>query len=183
MRREFDECRKLLYDSTLNALKESSAFFASIERTAREELPVTGISLDLYPWHGALTLSLRLSSDFESRYDIGDWKHHDFLSAWETKCFDEAGKWLERFYQAGGSDEYQVRAHLIFLAGAEALLDPNVAKQLQALGVNAPIKSDRIQSHSFEYIVLDSDATVKANYCELVIANRVTHRMLNERTF
>jgi hypothetical protein len=182
MKHDFAECRRVLFDATLKALRESSTFINSIERTPRGDLPVTGISLDLYPWHGAMTLSLRLSSDFPlggHRYDIGDWKHHDFPRAWETTFFQEAGRFLQRFYQAGGQDEFQVRAHLIFLAGAEALLDPRVAQELQSLGIDAPIKTDHFLSHYFEYIVFDGDATVKANYCEIVMANRVTNRFLD----
>jgi hypothetical protein len=181
MKNDFIECQYVLFDATSNVLRESSPYINSIERTARGDLPVTGLSLDLYPWHGAITLSLRLSSDFplgENRYEIGDWKYHDFPSAWKTTCFQEAGHFLQRFYRAGGQDEFQARAHLVFLAGAEVLLDPRIAEQLQSLGIDAPIKTEYFISHYFEYIVLDSDETVKANYCEIVMANRVTNLLL-----
>jgi hypothetical protein len=65
-------------------------------------------------------------------------------------------------------------AHLIFLAGAEALLDPRVAQLLVELGINAPTYRDSFPSPLFEYMVFDFDKTVSANYCEIVLANRVT---------
>ena len=42
------------------------------------------------------------------------------------------------------------------------------------LGINAPTYVDSFASRVFEYMVFDFDGTVKANYCELVMANRVT---------
>jgi isopentenyldiphosphate isomerase len=64
------------------------------------------------------------------------------------------------------------------MAGAEALLHPNVARLLNEFGIDAPELTDTFVSSPFEYIVTDSDETVKSNYCDIVLANRVIQRLL-----
>jgi len=179
MKLEFQECRRVLLDATLKALRESADRINAIERTGRGDLPVTGFSLDLFPWFGDMTLSIRISSDWpcgRHAYDIGDWKHHDFLKSWGTDRFKDAGKFIQAFYQAGPQPERRDRAHLVFLAGAEALLDPRVAAQLQLLGIDAPVVEDRFGGDW--YIVVDEDGSIRANYCEIVLANRITNRLI-----
>ena len=57
-----------------------------------------------------------------------------------------------------------------------ALLDLRVANRLGEIGVNAPVYGDEFLRGGFEYMVFDPDETVRVNYCELVLANRVTAR-------
>jgi hypothetical protein len=184
MRWEFERCQKLLFEAVTRGLQEAADYIRSIERTGRGDSPVTGLSLDMFPWFSNLTLSLRVFDDCAGdrasyRYNAADWKHFDFPRAWETRTFAEAGKLINDFYLADGSYSRE-RAHLIFLAGAEALLDPRVANQLKLLGIDAPTVSDDFLPHFFEYMVVDSDATIAANYCEIVAANRVTARLLGK---
>src|SRR5262249_17140599 len=73
-------------------------------------------------------------------------------------------------------------AHMIFLAGAEALLDPSVAEALKELGIDAPVCRDDFMPRYFEYMVFDFDGTYPGNYCELVMANRVTARWMPRLT-
>jgi hypothetical protein len=65
---------------------------------------------------------------------------------------------------------------MIFLAGAEALLDPQVATAFSELGISAPVCGDAFMPRPFEYMVFDFDGTVPGNYCDLVLANRVASR-------
>jgi hypothetical protein len=76
-----------------------------------------------------------------------------------------------------------LHSHIIFLAGAEALLDPKVAELLRCFNIDAPTLQDRFISSSFQYIVVDPDQTLKSNYCDLVLANRVTKRLLEGQGF
>src|SRR5436309_15189966 len=163
MRQELDQCGLLLFTGALEALIDSAEALGSIERDARGEIPVTGISLDIFPWHAAVSMSMRLRSDSLAghRHDIGDWEYNDLSIWWTHNHFEEAGEYVRRFYEGGG-DECRERAHLIFLAGAEALLDPRIGEQLQSFGIDAPIQTDHFgPDHVFEYIVFDGDGTVR----------------------
>jgi hypothetical protein len=83
-------------------------------------------------------------------------------------------------YQAaiGEPSQSQEIAHLTFLAAADALLDESVALRLQSVGVMAPVITDKLRSNYFKYVVLDEDGVIKANYCDIICANRVTRRLL-----
>jgi hypothetical protein len=91
----------------------------------------------------------------------------------------EAGQLIQELYVSAGEQHYREMAHLVFLAGAEALLDRRIGEQLRKLGVNAPIVTDGFSHHRF-YMVFDPDESIRANYCEIVVANRITARLLRE---
>ena len=176
----FDEARAVLLKGVLEALKDREAAIRAIERTAGGELPVTSVSLDLSPWHeGGVGISLRVSSDPPddySRYSSVEWDHFDFASANNCPALATVAEYVRRLYQA--AEDGPDCAHLIFLAGAEALLDHGVARFFRSLGVDAPTVGDRFVGHWFDYVVTDPDGSVVNNYCDIVLANRVTRRLL-----
>src|SRR5262249_9929969 len=144
-------------------------------------LPITGVALDLAPWHAGVGLALRLSSDTTDslrRYRSVEWKHFNFFSKENCEALIPVGAYIQKAYRSTGKRGCLDRAHLIFLAGADALLDRKVALFFQRLGVNAPVVKERLGRHSFEYIVIDPDGTIGANYCDLILAMRVTKRLL-----
>lgn len=180
---ELEGCREAILDAILDSLGERADYISSIERTANGRIPVTGIALELMPWHGGLGLSLRLSSDFplgKSRYDSADWPHFDFTDGCVSPSIRAAITLVERIYSLGklsGNDRCDF-AHLTFLAGAEALLHPRVASALNEFGIDAPTLTDSFVTSPFQYIVTDVDETIKSNYCDIVLANRVVKRLL-----
>jgi hypothetical protein len=149
-----------------------------IAHIAKEE-QVTGISLDLVPWHRALGLSLRQLSEYkpEERYCNVEWAYFDVISHRKCRKLQQAADFVYEAYVSENSNELAVEmAHMIFLAGAEALLDAKVAMALTKLGIDAPICGDCFMQRPFEYMVFEFDGYFPGNYCDLVLANRVTAR-------
>lgn len=180
---EVDACQGAILNAILDLLHEREDYINSIERTARGELPITGIALELFPWHQGLGLSLRLSSDFplgDRRYDSADWPHFDFTEGCSTASTEVAINLVTQLYERGKTPPLTLRetAHLAFLAGAEALLNPQVARLLNELEIRAPEITDTFVSSPFQYILTDVDQTIKSNYCDIVLSGRVAKRLL-----
>jgi hypothetical protein len=165
----------------LAALDVKAAEIRGIERTAIGTSPINGLSLDMAPWQGGVGLSMRLVDEMygEGRRDIAAWKYFDFVSNDNCPGLQPAAEFIKAAYESEGEAYYREMAHLIFLAAADALLDATVTARLTDLGLNAPVVgSDFGHHHLFEYMVFDPDATIEANYCEIVLANRVTARFI-----
>lgn len=177
-----EKCKTAINTAIVDALNDCSDYIGQIERTGSGDLPVTGIALELFPWHTSLGLSLRTNNDFpagESRYDSADWEHFDFANGCDLPSIDNAIKLVSELYEMGRGDALKLTetAHLAFVAGAEALLQPSVCDTLNKLEIRAPKLSESFVSSPFQYIVMDGDETVKSNYCDIVLANRVTQRL------
>ncbi|MCE9545891.1 MAG: hypothetical protein K8T25_10290 [Planctomycetia bacterium] len=132
-----------------------------------------------------VALSFRLNTDHEAnseyRYSIADWKHYALLA--NEKAFNQAREYASRVYAAASSPgRARENAHLIYHAAAEALLNPRVARRLVALDIYAPTygKPD-FPAGTFEYVVVDEDKAFRANYCDIVLAQRLTQRLLEKR--
>ncbi|TWT92606.1 hypothetical protein [Neorhodopirellula pilleata] len=135
LKQQCEACRDGIFAAIIDVLHERSEYITSIERTARGELPITGIALELSPWHGGLGLSLRLSTDFplgDFRYDSADWPHFDFTHGCASPSIDQAISIVTEIYNQGKEPGNDLRemAHLTFMAGAEAILNPSVARLL-----------------------------------------------------
>lgn len=187
LRQQCEMCREAILTAIIDSLRERADYISSIDRTVRGQIPVSGIALELSPWHGGLGLSLRLTSDFplgESRYDSADWPHFDFTNGYQSPTIDAAVSLVTQIYNRGKEPGNDLRdmAHLTFMAGAEALLHPKVSHLLNEFGIEAPAISDRFVTSAFQYIVTDADQTVKSNYCDIVLANRVVQRVLETTT-
>lgn len=172
--------RNLFRAGVIDALENATAHFASMQRTAQGKLPINAIALDIYPWHGSASLAVRTRSvPDEDRYAIADWPEYDFANQETSTQLKEAADFAAECYRnKPESMELIDAAHLIFLAAAEALLDASITAKLQDLGIDAPNLADGVSGSHFEYLVLDSDETCRANYCEIVRANRSTARTI-----
>jgi hypothetical protein len=172
----YANCRSLILQGILEGLRFRADKIATIEKVPNVEFPINGVSLDLVPWHSALGVSLRLYSEWEPdiRYCNVEWTYFDLVSHDTCHALKLAADFVHAAYTSENSNLLaREMAHLIFLAGAEALLDPRVAHLLAELGINAPTYREEFPSRLFEYLVFDFDGTVRTNYCELVLANRV----------
>jgi hypothetical protein len=181
----FSQCQSLILQGILEGLRLHADKIAAIEKVPNVEFPVSGVSLDLVPWHGALGVSLRLCTEHEPelRYCNVEWAYFDLVSNANCPRLQLAADFVQKAYASENSNSTaREMAHLIFLAGAEALLDPQVAQLLVELGINAPTYRDSFLSPLFEYMVFDFDGTVRENYCELVLANRVTAKWWSRLT-
>lgn len=172
----FVQCRDLVLKGILAAIRASAEELASI---AKEPAAVTGISLDIVPWHRAIGLSIRQATEHgrDIRYCNVEWANFDVVSNDSCVELQDAIDFVHEAYTSENSNHLaREMAHLIFLAGAEALLDAQVAVALSELGINAPVCGADFMPLPFEYMVFDFDGTVPGNYCHLVLANRVTAR-------
>ena len=181
---DFTACRRVLLRAVLAALRSRAKKIQAIERGGGGQLPtITGVSLDLAPWHGGVGLSLRIAADPTDpvrHFSSVEWKHFGFLSPENCPALEPIGEYIQKCCRAKGQRGSLDMAHLIFLAGADALLDKKVAAFFQEVGVDALVIRAKLEAHDFDCVVVDPDGTIKANYCELVLANRVTRRLLGE---
>jgi hypothetical protein len=177
---DFFPCRSVLLDGIVDALAFRASSIGAIKRVPNVEFPISGMALDMAPWHGGLGLSLRMVSEFEDerRYNSADWEYFDLVSNSTFPGLQPAADFIQQAYISEGEESpaRHAMAHLLFLTGAEALLDARVARRLCEIGVNAPVYGNEFLRRPFEYMVFDPDGTVRVNYCELVLANRVTAR-------
>jgi hypothetical protein len=172
----FSRCRALILRGILDGIGQESE---EIARIAREEDRVTGVSLDLVPWHRAVSLSLRQCTEHaaEVRHCNVEWAYFDIVSDRTCPALRRAADFVHDAYTSEESNHLaREMAHMIFLAGAKALLDHQVAAALSALGISAPTCGAEFMPRPFEYMVFDFDGTVPGNYCDLVLANRVASR-------
>jgi hypothetical protein len=175
----FSRCRAVILQGILKGIRLRAR---KIARIATEQETVTGISLDLVPWHREVGLSLRQSSehwDDKVRYCNVEWAYFDLVSEQTCRALRRAADFVHAAYTSEESNRLAAEmAHMIFLAGAEALLDAQVAMAFSQLGIDAPTCGDDFMPRPFEYMVFDFDGTVRGNYCDLVLANRVAARWL-----
>ena len=171
----FSRCRELILEGVLAGINLRADEIVSIGKEAQ----VTGISLDLVPWHRALGLSIRQCTEHgnDVRYCNVEWAYFDVVSHRTCPELQRAVDFVHEAYTSENSNHLaRDMAHMIFLAGAEALLDKRVATALSELGIDAPVCGDNFMPRPFEYMVFDFDETVPGNYCDLVLANRVAAR-------
>ena len=171
----FSRCQGLILEGILAGIR---ACAGTIACAAKEE-QVTGISLDLVPWHRALGLSIRQCTEHgdDVRYCNVEWAYFDVISNRPCPELELAAAFIHEAYTSENSNHLAIEmAHMIFLAGAEALLDARVAMTLSEVGIDAPICGDNFMPRPFEYMVFDFDGTFPGNYCDLVLANRVAAR-------
>jgi hypothetical protein len=176
----FDECRAVLHRSLMDALSEHSQAIRELNSAER----LMAISYDILPWDPYIGVAFRLESETGTDPPLGpaDWQHSHFIEDLDCPALHPARDYTQQLYTeigGGGGTSAQEIAHLIYLAAADAILDESVATLLESAGVQAPFVGSSLPwGHSFTYMVLDEDKVIKANYCEIVVANRVAQRLL-----
>ena len=178
MQFDYDECREIFHRALLTALHEHRDAIRKLHATEA----IWAISYYIIPWQPYISIAFRLSS--ESNYPASlvsaDWKYFDFITDRKSQALVSARDFAHEAYESVSDDSKRCQdvAHLIYLAAADALLDPSIATLLQSLGINALEIGDALPRGYFKYIVIDEDKVIKANYCDIVCANRVTRRLL-----
>ena len=147
---DYQICRELFLNAIHAVLEADGDYITSIERTTRGDLPINGLSLEIYPWHEYCTLSIRLSSD-KNCYNPVDWQHFEFAPSTSDQISQlcaVAEYAAEVYVPLLEEQPSKARdlAHLIFLAGAEALLNESVAQRLRAFEIDAPTIGNRLQA-------------------------------------
>jgi len=176
----------MLEEALVDLFEQHKAELAVLE-------PINGISFDIIPsaYQTYSAISFRKESDYlsfdpfnEDRaiiYSPADWEYYSLLeySTCNSERFREASSFIfqlfEDIYEAAGEYDgiQQHINHLLYSAIAEAGLQPSVAKKLNECGLSIPLITNSFE-YGFEYMVTDMDSPVLFNYCDLVIANRMT---------
>lgn len=179
---DFDKCRDVLFRAIIDSLEASADAVRGL--ASDESCKLDGFEFGIFPWHQSVQLSFRTADERYSEYDgkqldirysPAAWRHYDLI---RHESLDNAGEFIGTVYPASGGKPGQEALHLILLAAADALLDERVALLLRGLGLNAKVRKEEVPWGGFEYMVLDEDQAFKANYCEIILANRVAKRLL-----
>jgi hypothetical protein len=174
----FRKCREMFRLGLIESLARCESRLRELVNGAGGGLfPINGLALRVLPWHRDAWIAFRSASD-PAGLDVGQWAYHDLFTDFaysrplaEASAYAGAA-WSEPPAGRSNSDI----AHLVFLAGAEALLDRTVIEKFYTvLGI-----ADNAESFDrwFDYFVLDDDQVFKANYCDVVLANRRTEKAL-----
>jgi hypothetical protein len=177
MKFDFTECRSILHRALIDGLAANSSRIRALQ--AKEE--IWAIAYDIIPWDPYIGVAVCLKNEIDrSGLHSGGWKNSHFIENISTKAFDSAVEYTFQAYESVSEDPKRCQdvARLIYLAAADALLDEGVAVLLQSLGVNAPVIRDKLPWNYFKYVVTDADGVIKANYCDIICANRATRRLL-----
>lgn len=179
MKFDFAQCRRILHRSLMAALEKNQKRICELNKTE----PIWAISYDIIPWDPYVGIAFRLESesdDRENSMSSGGWMNSHFIEDITEPALHPARDYVEELCKSNSSQEVP---HLIYLAAADALLDKKVAALLQSNGVAATVWGNRLsRGGCFSYIVTDEDRVLKADYCEIVIANRITRRLLGRVT-
>ena len=149
----------------------------NIPKTVRGDSKINGIALDIAPWMPSLSLSIRITDDWpmgKFRYSCADWHYGYFIDLMASESGVRASAKFSEIYENTDCADLRVGAHLIFHSAAEALLDHTVAGALQGAGLNAPKLGAEFPTPIFEYIVIDPDQGIPANYVDIVLSNRIS---------
>jgi hypothetical protein len=182
-------CRKLFLRSLVVALSEHVDLVRDLEAKHRTNFGsgLRAISFDVLPWQPFIALSFRTAADIdhEIRWSPADdtWTGYELIG-WHNAAnvLGPPMEYVHNVHQHEADDPARCKevCHLIYMAAAESLLDPSVARLLQKCNVPAGIIRDRIPcsvSPAFEYVVVDEDRVFNGNYCEFICATRVARRL------
>lgn len=187
---DYGRCKELILDGILESLEQRKVDLMALPKHPIGSSQICGMSLDIFPWHNSIQISFcDNNAQFREEY-IAEWKYFDFISSAseDYQSLRIASDYVSSFWNAGYDDsedeeydiELRLKAHIIFLAGAEAVLDKQVAQLLQLYGLD----SAKYSEHPFDtgkfFIVCDDDQTLKSNYCEIIRANMATKLFFEE---
>jgi hypothetical protein len=161
---------------------------------------VDGISYDIIPstYQTYSGVSFRTRSDYKDsetgvpnlslKNSPGDWKYYDILEYRTSKSekFKQVSEYIFQLFEDiyNRSEDYDAKQgdinHLIYLAVAEAVLQPSLALKLRELGFRASVVTDYPDTYTFDYMVTDVDETFRFNFCDLVVANRMTKAVIKK---
>ncbi|WP_417389586.1 hypothetical protein [Gimesia sp.] len=184
MEYDFNQCRDVLYGGLIKSLGANADRLRSLAKN--DSYGVNALSYDILPWHSFAALSFRATTDdyimshsgdykLDIRYSPADWKYCEFI---DNGTLDQVREYTASIYPQSGGTTGQEALHVILLAAADALLDDEIGRLLHEYGFDDTIRRDKVPWGGFEYVVLDVDKAFKANYCEIVLANRVANRLL-----
>src|SRR5262249_52901700 len=116
---DFSEGYSVLVQGIVDAQAARANVIAGIKRIPNIEYPISGVALDLAPWHGGIGLSFRLAGEFEleRRYNSADWEYFDLVSDTTFPGLKATAEFIHDAYVSEG-EESPARlemAHLVFL--------------------------------------------------------------------
>ena len=188
----FSHCRELFRAGILDGLENCTPLLRTIVGDGSGSFPINAMTLSVLPWFGQAEIAFRIQSDPHTLH-VAEWEHYDDFSDL-CNCHSgplaDAAQYSREAWEEppDGLSNLQI-AHLIFLAGAEALIDTSVRSRfyeiLDSIQGSSTFSGqfsleNKLSAHDgwFEYIVSDPDGKCRANYCDIVCANEIRIRAL-----
>ncbi len=192
---QFDEWQSILLAALTDVLRRAASFVQAIEPSEDGHRPINGIAYELAPWFGYIDVCLRDESDRIPDYprssDSPGWKYPGILDEIGDSAETlKARELIQEVYEQSQGHNATRTAHLLFIAAAQALLEPEIVTLLKAAGIDAWVLPDyfdilpsrtRLEIGHFDFIVEDPDGTVRGNYCDLVLLDRATRGCISPR--
>lgn len=175
MKFDFEKCVEVLSRGLTTALSANAARIRELHASD----PIWMIAFDIIPGDPYIGIAFRVDSDGDaSPLDSADWQHSHFIEEDSSPELAAAIAYVHDLHETFDPENCADVTHLILLAAAHALLRPDVAATLQSCGLDMPPVDDALPSKALCYVVRDEDGGIRANYCEIVAANRATRRLL-----
>jgi len=187
---DYNTCKELILKGILESINDKKDEILAFPKHPIGTSTIKGMSLDIFPWHNLVQISFCDDADSFKEEHIAEWKYFNFVSSNEDnyhRSLELAANYISSFWE--GSDEEdeddyfierRLRAHIIFLAGAEAILDKSVSELLLDCGLD----QCKYSEHPFDtgrfFLVCDDDQTLSANYCEIVKSNIAVRLFFSE---
>ena len=132
----------MLSAALVDVIRRATPYIHSIEPDEDGDCPVNGIAYELAPWHGYIDVSLRDMSDevpgYRDQSDSPGWKYSGVLDEiGESEATSLARELIRETYDTAEESDGARIAHLLFIAAAQSLLDPQIVELLSSAGIDA----------------------------------------------
>lgn len=197
---EYEICKSLMLGGLLQALEIKKPELSTFLKHPIGTTTIHRMCLDIHPWHNSIMISFCHEED--NHKDIATWRYFHFIGS-ETEEFPllkQAANYITTFYDPTyfmeDDEEFEeweenedeeidsnLKAHIIFLAGAEVILNEKVAHILRECGIDtAPIFEHPLQGYRSDFFLVENNNNdqIEANYCDIVRANRATEYLFSE---
>lgn len=186
----YNKCKELILTGILKSLEQKRAEILAFPKHPIGTTTIKGMSLDIFPWHNLIQISFCGNDDEFSEKRIAEWKYFNFISSNKdnySHALAEAADYIFSFWEGADEEEEntyfierRLRAHAIFLAGAEAILHKRVSEFLLDCGLDRFTYSEHPFDAGRFFLVCDDDQTLRSNYCEIIKADRATELFFSE---
>lgn len=183
----YSQCVELFRAGILDGLEICTPQLRTIVDNDNPLFPLNAMALSIIPWFSQAEIAFRTQTDPKT-LQVAEWEHYYFFS---DLCNCHSGPLAtaaqysrEAWEQPPDGLTHLQMAHLIFLAGAEALIGSTVRTRfyeiLDTLQDSCTFNGqfsleENLSAYDgwFEYIVSDPDEKCRSNYCDIVQASKI----------
>ncbi|MAG94332.1 MAG: hypothetical protein CMJ48_11350 [Planctomycetaceae bacterium] len=183
---DHNECRSVLFESLLSALSAHANLIRELESEHRTEWRsgICALSYDILPWQAFIAIDFCTASDDYPAVKLTPaddcWSGYELIGVHNAEeQLTPAIDYVFNLHQT--YPDSRELYHLIWMAAADALLDPKIAEVLRSAGLAVDAAADEMpDSSKITHVVTDMDRVFEGNYCEMIVAQRVMSRLLKD---